>query len=73
PGNSVGPNDFAKVSDDELINFLNDQPLTAEAPGSSVAYTEVDNNTFRDLLADVSDEELQQYVDKNSSLINSYN
>lgn len=73
PGTTTVNNDFAKVSDDELINFLNDQPLTAEAAGSSVAYAEVDNNTFRDLLADVSDEELQQYVDKNSSLINSYN
>lgn len=73
PGTAGGNNGLAQVSDDELINFINDQSLAPDAVGTSVAYTEVDNTTFKDLLADVSDEELQQYVEKNSSIINSYN
>jgi hypothetical protein len=72
PGGKGRTTDFAQVPDEELINFLNEQPLAAE-PGSAVYYTESDNNAMHDLLADVSDEELQQYVEKNSSLINSYN
>ncbi len=75
PGKPVNPSDpiaIKQVPDEELIRFIDEQSSTTEA-GTSIAYTEFDNNAMQDLLADVSDEELQQYVEKNSSIINSYN
>lgn len=62
-----------QVPDEELVRFIDDQALAAEIAGNTIAYTEFDNNDMHDLLADVSDEELQQYVEKNSSIINAYN
>lgn len=76
PGTSEKPpvaEGIKQLADDELIHFLDDQSLAAESAGNSVVYTEFDNNDMHDLLADVSDEELQQYVEKNSPLINAYN
>jgi hypothetical protein len=75
PGSTVNPSDpiaIKQVPDEELIRFIDDLSSTAEV-GTSIAYTEFDNTAMQDLLADVSDEELQQYVEKNSSIINSYN
>lgn len=62
-----------QVPDEELIRFIDDQSLAAEIAGNTVANTEFDNNEMHDLLADVSDEELQQYVERNGSIINAYN
>ena len=62
-----------QVPDEELVRFIDDQALAAEIAGNTIAYTEFDNNDMHDLLADVSDEELQQYVEKNGSIINAYN
>lgn len=58
-----------KVSDDELVHFLEDQVITPENNNTGIAATSVDASSVQDLFSEVSDEELQQYYDKNSSLI----
>ena len=65
---AVSSTGIEKVSDDELVHFLEEQAITPES-NNSIANTTVDVSSVQDLFSDVSDEELQQYYDKNSSFI----
>ncbi|NML19467.1 hypothetical protein HHL16_01215 [Pseudoflavitalea sp. G-6-1-2] len=66
---TVSSTGIEKVSDDELVHFLEDQVIAPESNNNSVAATSIDASSVQDLFSEVSDEELQQYYDKNSSLI----
>lgn len=59
--NSIS-NEVAELSDDALENYLDNQTYGAEVP--VVASYEIDAEDMKEMLADVSDEELQQYVEK---------
>lgn len=57
---------IAGISDTEIIKYLEQQngdpvPAVAESAGSDVNFTASD---MKDMLADISDEELQKYVDQ---------
>ncbi|HEX6428027.1 MAG TPA: hypothetical protein VF008_10095, partial [Niastella sp.] len=70
--NGLPPKDVAKldsISDEMLEKYLENQtPTPAE---TSIAVTasieEIDANDMKDMLADVSDEDLQQYIEKYST------
>ena len=56
---------MAKIPDQEIENFLNNNSLGLSEIGTEPAISEnsLDSLDTKDLLANVSDEELQQYVD----------
>jgi hypothetical protein len=60
---------LSKVSDQEMLNYLEVQstpPLLADA--GSIASVDINDADARDLLSDVPDDELQQYMDGQSNL-----
>jgi hypothetical protein len=60
-----------KLSDEVLEKYLESQTAapaeTAAAATGNTANAEIDTNDMKDMLADVSDEDLQQYLDKYSN------
>jgi hypothetical protein len=69
--NGVVPS-LAMISDQEMINYLDDQSTPAVSADSSVGIASADvaditESDASDLLGDVPDEELQQYVDEHIS------
>ena len=55
---------LSKLSDEEMIGYLEEQstpPVSAEA-SNSVASVDINENDAKDLLSDIPDEDLQQYV-----------
>ena len=62
------------VSDDVLEKYLENQTAvpveTAPAATNTTANAEIDTNDMKDMLADVSDEDLQQYLEKYGSSVN---
>lgn len=67
-GEIVAPKDLASISDDNLENYLENQtPAPAEATLAANA-DELTASDMKDMLADVSDEDLQQYIEKYSTV-----
>jgi hypothetical protein len=67
------PHDVARldsISDEMLEKYLESQtPVPAEASiAPTAAIDEIDANDMKDMLADVSDEDLQQYLEKYSTV-----
>lgn len=62
--------DLDSISDDVLENYLENQtPASAETPlASNVSPDDLSASDMKDLLADVSDEDLQQYIEKYSTV-----
>jgi hypothetical protein len=63
---------LASVSDQEMMNYLEDQSTPqvsadSSATNNSVASADLNDTDANDLLSDVSDDELQQYVDDNAA------
>jgi len=59
---------LSKVSDQEMLNYLDDQStpaISADASANNVASSDITENDVKDLFSTVSDDELQQYVDDN--------
>lgn len=71
PGIETAGIDKTKVQnlpDEELISFLNEQSLASlENTETLASNLEAESDGMQDLLKDVSDEELQQYVDRNGA------
>lgn len=58
------------LPDEELISYLSDQTLASlESSGALASNVEAESDGMQDLLNDVSDEELQQYIDRNGAPI----
>jgi hypothetical protein len=56
-------NGLSKVSDQEIMNFLENQDLPlAEATSTSTAILDLSDNDVKDLLNEIPDGELQQYA-----------
>jgi len=55
---------LAKVSDQDLQNFLADQDSTLAQPVSSLAMQDFNDNDLKDLLGEVPDGELKQYMEE---------
>lgn len=67
PGTAVAGvekiSDDARISEEEMVNFLENQTLTASATTVSFDTNEdMDASDVKEMLSDVSDEELQQYL-----------
>ena len=54
--------DDAKVTDEEMTNFLENETVTAAVTTSFDNDTDMDEADVKELLTDVSDDELQQYL-----------
>ncbi|MGN6417143.1 MAG: hypothetical protein ACTHMC_06620 [Pseudobacter sp.] len=71
PGTETAGIDKTKVQnlpDEELISFLNEQSLASlESSEALASNLDAESDGMQDLLKDVSDEELQQYVDRNGA------
>lgn len=58
-----------KVSDDELIKFFEDDNTTIDDNTvAATQSTEIDAADMKDMLADISDEELQQYLEERTPI-----
>jgi hypothetical protein len=69
PTSSTDTTPIAKVSDQELENFLDNNTISI-ADTSTVITAEVSDDDSKDLLADVSDAELQQYLEQHGGTAN---
>ena len=76
-GGAVKPTDekiakeLDKVSDDELIKFFeDDNTATDDNTIGAIQSTEIDAADMKDMLADISDEELQQYLEERTPVNN---
>jgi hypothetical protein len=57
-----------KISDVALENYIEDQTILPAAEATVPAgNAEIDANDMKEMLADVSDEDLQQYIEKYST------
>ena len=67
--NGFPPKDLANISDELLEKYLENQtPTAAETAIAAIDNNdEIDANDMKDMLADVSDEDLQQYIEKYST------
>jgi len=73
PGDPAGGLDsttIAKIPDQEIERFLNNNSVSL-ADVATVDDNTVNSNDIKDLLADISDEELQHYLEQNGSNPNS--
>ena len=64
----VIPN-ISKVADDEIINYLDNlssPPVSAEE-SNSIASVDINDADAKDLFSDISDDELQQYVEQHEN------
>ena len=62
-GSEAVSTDIAKLSDQELENFLTDNTIALADAGTVVTNDSIDESDAKDLLANVSDEELQHYLE----------
>ncbi len=62
-GKTDGGPDIAKVSDQELENFLSDNTVALADAGTIVTNDTISEGDSKDLFANVSDEELQKYLE----------
>jgi hypothetical protein len=60
---------IAKLSDEDLQGFLDNNTISI-ADTNSVITSEITEEDTKDLLADVSDEELQQYLEQHGGTVN---
>lgn len=69
-GGSPSMAQLDSISDEMLQKYLENQaPIPAENPiAATAAVDELDANDMKDMLADVTDEDLQQYLEKYSTL-----
>lgn len=68
-GNADPIGGLTAVSDQEITNFLENQDLLlAETTTNSTAILEFNDNDVKDLMSEVSDDELQQYAKENNGL-----
>ena len=69
PNNSDPVQGLSMISDQEMINYLEVQstPSVSADASNSIASIDINENDARDLLSDVPDDELQQYVDEHVS------
>jgi hypothetical protein len=65
---NTNTNTLAKISDQEILNYLEDQnePL-AETATNSTATLDINDSDVKDFLGDVPDAELQKYADETGS------
>ena len=63
------PQRLAKVSDQELQNFLADQDTTLAQPTNNIAALEFNDGDVKSLLGDIPDRELKQYMDEHGGAI----
>ncbi|MBS1917725.1 MAG: hypothetical protein JST87_15750 [Bacteroidetes bacterium] len=59
---------LSQVSDQDMLNYLDNQStpaVSAEPSNNNVASIDITENDVKDLFSNVSDDELQQYVDEN--------
>lgn len=69
-GKSADPNEIVKkLTDSELQDYVENQ--TSGIDNASIGEFEIDANDVKDMLADVSDEELRQYVEQTGEINNS--
>ena len=69
PGGDIAK--FDSISDETLQKFIENQtPTPAETALASTTVEELDANDMKDMLADVTDEDLQVYLEKYSTLKN---
>ena len=61
--------DLAKVTTEEIENFVNNNSI-ALADTTTVISEDINEEDGKDLLADVSDEELQQYLEQHGGTVN---
>lgn len=65
----IDPARMKSLPDEELISFLNDQSLASlESSAALASNLDAESDGMQDLLNDVSDEELQQYVERNGAI-----
>lgn len=58
-------NAVKKISDDELVKFIETEDNSVDEPATTATTNEeIDATDMKEMLADVSDEELQQYVEE---------
>jgi hypothetical protein len=71
-GEVLPPAEVASISDEMLEKYLENQaPTPAEtALAATTAVEEIDASDMKDMLADVTDEDLQQYLEKYSTVKN---
>ncbi len=67
--NGANP-DLAKVTTEEIENFVNNNTLVLPDTTSVLSEDNNDEEDGKDLLADVSDEELQQYLEQHGGTVN---
>ncbi|WEK36420.1 MAG: hypothetical protein P0Y53_02815 [Candidatus Pseudobacter hemicellulosilyticus] len=73
PGNTAMAAAVEKVSDDELLQYLDGESNSALLSYENGAGSdEISSTDMQDLLADVSDEELQQYLDRYNPVRKAY-
>ena len=58
--------DIQRVSDEEIINYLDYQDITAIDAGTSSASSDINVEDLKEMLTDIPDEELQQYLSQYS-------
>ena len=56
-----------KISDDALENYIENQTVVPAETAVPAGNAEIDANDMKEMLADVSDEDLQQYIEKYST------
>jgi hypothetical protein len=56
-----------KISDDVLENYIENQTILPAETTEPAGNAEIDANDMKEMLADVSDEDLQQYIEKYST------
>lgn len=56
--------ELKNISDDEILNFTNDEPAVADTSIVVSGEGEMTSKDAKDLLANISDEELQQYAEQ---------
>ncbi len=67
PGNEL--TDMEKISNDEMINYLESTPVTSVENAGTASVT-IKEDDVKELFTDVSDEELQQYLEQHAILKN---
>jgi hypothetical protein len=75
-GSKTGLNGFSSnavaqldsISDESLEKYLEIQTPAEALIGATAAIDEIDANDMKDVLVDVSDEDLQQYLEKYSTV-----
>jgi len=60
---------LSKISDQEILNYMQDQDIPlAQAANNNTASLDFSDNDIKDMLGDISDSELQQYLNEEGDL-----